>query len=505
MSEYWENTGLYWQPLGGNNIDQISGHCYQYTNVVYNKKKRLQQTTIIVDIGKFDNHQALGVADSSAAVPDIRHLLGREFVTAEAIFLTHSHPDHINGIPHYIKAGYKLPVIYGGKYTQMILHDLYEQFGIGKAQQPKFYQVNDGDVLKIDSLEVEVVAASHTCFDSFGFIIKSEVATIYHTGDMKLDSSTYFRKPTNLKRIKERAEDINCVVADFYGIYDDGFAVREVDSFKKLVSLIKRAKKNKIFIPVYPTHPEMYIIAFLAALKLKKNVVFFGNPDFYSYLRRIIEYGVSFTELAKNRIKVIYTHDRDAIAGLDDNYVVIGTYNHISLAFDANSNDSYGIVTATTFFNPLKGQLNSHNIKFISVDEEPVLQGFGHGFLGDYEYLNTLLNHPIFIPTHCPLFVIENFRELAEYIGIKLPKNTPSNNEIYKIEPLLATLVQKNVSHWLVVNYNAGYAYFTEVLQKPTSGEGFLKRTISLRRCKNKFRMFLHLRKEQKEKKHDAS
>ncbi len=504
MSDYWENTGLYWQPLGGNNIDQISGHCYQYTNVVLNRKKQLQQTTIIVDIGKFDNHQALGVANSSAAVPDIRHLLGREFVTAEAVFLTHSHPDHLNGIPHYIKAGYKLPPLYGGKYTQMILQDLYEQFGIDSWQQPEFKQINAGDVLKIDSFEVEVVAASHTCFDSFGFIIKSEFGTVYHTGDMKIDTSTYFRKPTDIKRLKERANEIDCAVADFYGIYDDGFAVKEVDTFKKLVSIIKRSKKNKIFIPVYPTHPEMYIIAFLAALKMKKNVVFFGNPDFYSYLKRIIDYGISFTELAGSRIKVIYTHDREEIATLDNNYVVIGTYNHISLAFDANSHDSFGIVTATTFFNPLKGQFNSHNIKFVTVNDEPVLQGFGHGFLGDYEYLNSLLPQAVFIPTHCPAFMIDNFRELAAYIGIKLLDNTAANNEIYRIDGKKVTLVQKNPSLWLVVNYNAGYAYFTEVKQKPTSGEGFLKRTISSRRCKNKFKMFLHLRKEQKEKKHDS-
>ena len=500
MSEYWEKEGLYWQPLGGNNIDQISGHSYQYTDIVSNDEGNLQQTTILVDIGKFDNHQALGVMNSNAAVPDIRHLLRGEFVTAEAIFLTHSHPDHLNGIPHYIKAGYKLPPLYGGKYTQMILLDLYEQFGIDKTLCPDFYIINDGDILKLGSLEIHVVAASHTCFDSYGFMIKSRHATVYHTGDMKIDGSTYFRKPTNIKLIREYADKVDCVVADFYGIYDDGFAVKEVDTFKKLVYLIKKSQKNKIFIPVYPTHPEMYIIAFLAALKTRKNVVFFGNPDFYSYLKRIIDYGISFTKLAGNRIKVIYTHDRDEIATLDDNYVVIGTYNHVSQAFDADSKNSFGIITAKTFFNPLKGQFNAHNIKFITVDEEPVLQGFGHGFLGDYEYLNSILQKPIFVPTHCPLFVIDNFKELAKYIGINLPDTTPANNEIYKIEHKQIHLVKQNPSLWLVVNYSAGYAYLTEVAQKPTSGEGFLKRTISRRRCKNKFKMFLHLRKEQKEK-----
>ena len=302
MSEYWKKAGFYWQALGGNNIDQISGHCYQYTDIIYNQAQQLVSTTIIVDIGKFDNYQALGVTHACAAVPDVRNLFTHEKVTAEAIFLTHSHPDHMNGIPHYLKAGYKLPPIYGGKYTKMILEDLLQQFGIDPELWPEYHIISDGDIINIGSLKIETVASSHTCFDSFGFIIFSEHTTIYHTGDMKLDASTYFRKPTNIKRIKSLSEQIDCVVADFYGIYDDGFAVREVDTFKQLVKIIKQSKKDKIFLPVYPTHPEMYIIAFLAALKLKKNVVFFGNPDFYSYLKRIIDYGISFTDMAKNRI-----------------------------------------------------------------------------------------------------------------------------------------------------------------------------------------------------------
>lgn len=118
MNSLSEEYGLYWQPLGGNNIDQISGHSYRYTDVTADGR-----TTIIVDLGKFDNHQALGIKNSAAAVPDIRAFLGTGKDRAAAIFLTHSHPDHLNGIVHYIKAGYSLPPLYAGKYTFMILED----------------------------------------------------------------------------------------------------------------------------------------------------------------------------------------------------------------------------------------------------------------------------------------------------------------------------------------------------------------------------------------------
>lgn len=493
MAEYWNSSGFYWRPIGGNNIDQISGHCYQYTDIIEDKLKNLHRTTIIVDLGKFDNHQALGVKNSVAAVPDIRSLLSSKVITPEAVFITHSHPDHLNGIVHYLKAGYSLPCLYGGKYTRMILEELYEDFGVKNNRRPEFVEIKDGSEIKIGSLRIEVLASSHTCFDSFGLIIKGCGATIYHTGDMKLDASTYFRKPTNIKRIKQRAPEIDCVVADFYGITEDGMAIKEVTTFKKLVQLIKRCRKHKVFIPVYPTHPEMYIMAFLAALKLKKNVVFYGSKDFYSYLKLIIEYGISFDKIAGKRIKVFYK-PKDAIRDLDE-YVVIGTYNDLDNYFSETAENSFGIITAATYFNPLKGQLNAHNIPFVSVENVPELQGYGHGFLGDYEYLNSILQQPTFIPTHCPYFVTNHFRELAEFIGIKLIDRTPQNNEVYKIAGKTCTLVSCSPATWLVVNYDDDYAYFKEVWQKPTSGEGFLKRTISSRRCYNKFKMFLHRRK----------
>ncbi len=501
MAECMLENGLYWRPLGGNNIDQISGHSYQYTSVTPGEDA-LVRTTIIVDLGKFDNHQALGVKNSAAAVPDIRNLLNVADFDLKAIFLTHSHPDHLNGIVHYLKAGYRLPPLYGGRYTQMILNQLYEEFEVEPRQCPKFNIIQDGDKIEFDNMSVEVLASSHTCFDSFGFVISSPYSTIYHSGDMKIDSSTYFRKATNLKRLKELSASIDCVVADFYGCTEDGFAIKEVTTFKKLVSLIKRRKRRKIFIPVYPTHPEMYIIAFLAALKTKKNVIFYGSKDFYGYLRLLVEYGLSFEKMAGDRIRILYKPG-DEIRELKNNYVVIGTFNSLNDYFEAHERNSFGIITAKSYFNPLKGQFNLRNIPFVSVDEVPELQGFGHGFFGDYEYLSQLLPEATFIPTHCPEFVIDNIRELAAYCNMNLIKETPHNNEIFRIHGKECTLIEAEPAVWLVVNYNDDYAYFTEVWQKPTSGEGFLKRTISNRRCKNKFKMFL-LARQRKGKKNDT-
>lgn len=85
MNKVIKNIGLYWQPLGGNNVDQISGHCYCYRDVVKEGHRKVT-TTILVDLGKFDNHRALGIKNSSAAVPDIRNILADKENYPKALF-----------------------------------------------------------------------------------------------------------------------------------------------------------------------------------------------------------------------------------------------------------------------------------------------------------------------------------------------------------------------------------------------------------------------------------
>ncbi len=491
MSEYFMRTGFYWRPMGGNNIDQISGHCYQYTDII-ETKAGLKASTIIVDLGKFDNHQALGVKNSVAAVPDIRELLALPFLQPKAIFLTHSHPDHLNGIIHYLKAGFRLPTLYGGRYTKLVLEELYEEFGI--IDVPVFEIIKNGDKIKCGTIDVEVIDSSHTCFDSFGLIITSADDTcVYHTGDMKIDETTCFRKPTNIKRLTQLSKKINYVVADFYGITEEGMATKEKDTYKSLLKIMRKHNKERVYIPIYPTHAEMILLAFIAALKLKKNVLFFGDKNFYCYLELIKKYGIDFKKMAEKRIKVYYGNKK-SFNVLENDCIVIGTFNDLGRLLDFPAEKSMGIITSGSFFNPLRGQLNAHNIKFIDAKNIPALQGCGHGQIKDYEFLNTVLNRPVFIPTHCPIHIIDNGFELFKYIGMEIARPIAQNNHIYLFAKTNIKEVHATPAVWLVVNYVNDVATFTEVWQKPTSGIGFLKRTISVKKSKNKFSMMLHQR-----------
>ena len=101
--------------------------------------------------------------------------------------------------------------------------------------------------------------------------------------------------------------------------------------------------------------------------------------------------------------------------------------------------------------------------------------------------------HATFIPTHCPCFVAESFRPLADFLGIKLINPIPKNNYLYKLEKNQYTLLKKQPAVWMVAKDDLALA---EVWQKATSGIGFLKRTFSRRRTVQKFEMMLCKRRK---------
>ncbi len=478
------DTGLYWRPLGGNNIDQISGHCYQYTCVEHFSSHKTV-TSVVVDLGKFDNFNALDIKDTVAAVPDIRDLLADASFNLQGIFLTHSHPDHLNGIFHYLRAGYKLPTLYGGRYTQIVLEDMYEFYAIPQEIRPYFMTIKDGDVFHFNGLKIEVLSSSHTCFDAFGFLISKKGVMVYHSGDMKLDNTTFFKKPTNIKRLKEVALQIKYIVGDFCEIDQEGFSYRERDVYKTIIDTVVKSRKNKVYIPVYPTHIEMYIIAFLAALKLRKNVVFYGDDEFYTYMRILSLYGIDFARMARNRIKVFYQIPQD-LKELGEKYAIIGSYTKLDDNFITTQSDGIAFITAKYRFSLFKKQAELAGLKMITLNDNPQLRGSGHSFMGDWQYLTSLIPQAIIIPTHCPVFVLESFYGLGKLAGLNLITPLPRNNEFYRLRSQSFSKISKNPALWLLAGKDK---QFREVLQQPTAGKGNIKRTYSKRRTLQKFKI----------------
>ena len=73
-----------------------------------------------------------------------------------------------------------------------------QYYQIGKIKRPTFIEIEEGQIIKCGDIEIEVVSASHTCFDSFGFIIKHVLSLNSSFIDSKLTLES-FPPPTAIK------------------------------------------------------------------------------------------------------------------------------------------------------------------------------------------------------------------------------------------------------------------------------------------------------------------
>lgn len=490
-----QKIGLYWQPIGGNNIDQYSAHSYLISDV-----SKDGATDILLDLGKYDNYQALSKNQISAAFPDVRKYLdGR----AKALFLSHCHPDHINAIPHYIKLGYKLPPVYLGRFTLIILKGLFNYFNIKEKDYPEFVEVNAGDDIRIGSLDIKVMTASHTCFDSFGFYITSYNGKLYITGDSKLDSHLLFRKGTDYNELEYlKSQKIDALVADIAFSYRTDNHQGEIPIYKEFSNIIKDNKEKLNLILVYETHTELYLSAFLAAIKNKKDIIFYGNSTFYSFLIAIKDYGIDYQALANGRSKIYYSIEEAKKDNVDyKDFVMIGafmTLSELAKEYPINANTISIINTSTNRFAPLIEQVKEQGINIYSDKDYPCFCCIGHYFLDDIIKLYDLVSPKMLIPTHAPDNLNRLFYIIAKAFKINYFRKPPRNMDKVRISDGKVEVIRhKGVNKWLGITYKGrDLVEELELKEIKTGGIGLIPSKLDIKSIKRDYKNYIKVNKK---------
>src|SRR4030042_5933443 len=153
------------------------------------------QDIIIIDIGlQFPEEDMPGI---DYIIPNISYLKGKE-KNIKGVIITHSHYDHIGGIPHIMpKIGN--PIIYTAKLSAGIIQKRQEEYK--NTPKLKFYIIDEYSKIKLGDFTVEFFRVNHNVPDSFGIVVRTPVRTIIHTGDFKIDHSPINDKPADLNKI----------------------------------------------------------------------------------------------------------------------------------------------------------------------------------------------------------------------------------------------------------------------------------------------------------------
>ena len=133
--------------------------------------------------------------------------LPEEIENADAVFLSHAHPDHfglLGGVPQNIP-------MYCGEIAESILQIMIAFNGdkFDKIDR-KFLHFKSGEEVKIKDISITPFLTDHSVPDSYAFLVKADGKSIFYSGDFR----TGGRKSHCIERILNIVKRPNILIAD---------------------------------------------------------------------------------------------------------------------------------------------------------------------------------------------------------------------------------------------------------------------------------------------------
>ncbi|MDR3179877.1 MAG: ribonuclease J [Holosporaceae bacterium] len=253
-----ERDGLNFISVGG--CSEIGMNLYAYV---------LDDQWILVDMGLgFDN--ALG---RELLVPSPEILIKNKS-KIKALFITHSHEDHIGAIP-YIWSMVECP-IYGRPFAIEMMRDKVKQFSLGN--DIPFIKVSVGAQISAGNFVVEYIPVAHSTPESSALAIKTPKGIVIHTGDWRLDDEPVLGSKTDEKRLKEYGDSgVTALVCDSTNVFRDEKFGSEKEVRKNLIQVVKKHKKNRVLITCFASNLARLESCYMAAKESGRQMVVAGR------------------------------------------------------------------------------------------------------------------------------------------------------------------------------------------------------------------------------------
>jgi ribonuclease J len=221
---------LTFAPLGG--VGEIGMNLS-----IYGLGSRHQRSWLAVDLGvSFGDEEHLPGID--LIMPDIG-FLEKELKNLTGLVLTHAHEDHFGAIID-LWPRLKCP-IYATKFSAA----LFEAKCEAEPTAPKIpvTVVPSGGRVDIGPFNVEFIPVAHSIPESHALAIHTEVGTVLHTGDWKIDPTPIIGLPTDEKRLRELGDSgLVALIGDSTNAVRDGRSPSEAEVAKTLTEIVKGAK-----------------------------------------------------------------------------------------------------------------------------------------------------------------------------------------------------------------------------------------------------------------------
>lgn len=198
---------------------------------------------IVIDMGlQFPEENMPGI---DYIIPNISYLLGKK-KNIRGVIITHSHYDHIGGIPHVMpQLGIHLPM-YGTDISLAIIQKRQEDYKDISGTLNTHVITNDSKI-KLGVFECEFFGVSHNIPGSVGVIVKTPVGIVVHTGDFKIDLKSDIAGKTEIDKIKALGKrDVLALMSDSTNAREPGHQFSEKEIKTELETIIADSKGRLI-------------------------------------------------------------------------------------------------------------------------------------------------------------------------------------------------------------------------------------------------------------------
>ena len=247
---------------------------------------------IIIDCGlMFPDEETPGI---DFLIPDFSYVL-KNVNKVKAVILTHGHEDHLGGLPFLFR---KINVpIYGTKLTLGLTK--IKLNGLAGSEQIKYNEIDPQKALSIGGFHIEFFRVNHSIPDGVGLIIRTDVGTIIHSGDFKLDHTPIDNKHTELHKISRAGEEgVLALLCDSTNAEEAGYTLSEKDVGKTLLDKFEKTSK-RIIVATFSSHIHRIQQVLDVSAKMDRKVAISGK----SMLKTIkISSELGFLKIPENLI-----------------------------------------------------------------------------------------------------------------------------------------------------------------------------------------------------------
>ena len=402
-------------PLGG--VGEIGMNLY-----LYGYGPEGAREWLIVDMGvTFGSEAEPGI---DIIMPDIR-FLEEERPNLKGLLLTHAHEDHFGAVVDLWPRLGGVPV-YATPFTAAMLKSKLGEAGLARDFPLEIMPM--GGRRRIGPFDVELVSMSHSIPEPSAVVLRTDLGTVLHTGDWKLDENPLTSEPTDEARLRALGEEgITALICDSTNAVRDGVSASEADVAITLERLIREAP-NRVAVTTFASNVARIRSVANAARAARRELVVVGRA-----MHRVIE-AAQETGYLDPDLRLLQETEFDKIPPRNVVALCTGSQGEgraamARIALDEHPNVSLDAGDQVIFssrtipgnekaVNRVQNGLADLGIDVITDQDAPVHVS-GHPRRGELEQLYGWTRPSIAIPMHGEGRHLEAQARLAERLGVR--------------------------------------------------------------------------------------